>query len=349
MKTTLHFFILIILFPIVALSQNLEKIGNKGEAQRNNKNEIGFFNATANVEAITDKNDFFSGVLNIAKTDDYKFEKKGDSEKERHFELYYQYFGGVPVKDGVYVLHWKNGKLESANGNYIRIDKLEPKPTFTEKEALEIWCNYQNIPASEISRSKIELLVVDLNAAEETNAESKVVLAYRIRLYSTHIRNWLIGYVDAHTGEVCLTEPIAITCAFSGSNTDQNFISMPLASAPPPPATGTFATRYSGAQNAITESRNNQFFLEDWTRTNGIITRNRNNLNAADTSGVTPFADNNNNWTTAEWDNAAKDNAALDVHWALQRVYDYYLNVQGRRGWDSLGQRTNAYVHSLIL
>ena len=346
---TLHFIIMIILFPVVALSQNLEKIGGKGEAQRNNKNEIGFFKATANLEAITDKNDFFSSVLNIAKTDEYKFEKKGDSKKEWRFELYYQFYEGVPVKNGVYVLHWENGKLESANGNYIRIDKLNPKPTLTEKEALEIWCNYQKIPASEISRSKIELFVVDLYGAEETKTESNVVLAYRIRLYSTNIRNWCIGYVDAHTGEVCLKEPIALTCVSRIANVDQNFNPIPLAASPPPPANGSFATRYNGAQSASTESRNNQFFLEDWTRGNGIITRNRNNLDAADTTGTTPFADNNNNWTTDEWDNAAKDNAALDIHWTLEKIYDYYLNVHGRRGWDSLAQRTNAYVHSLIL
>lgn len=30
---TLHFIIMIILFPVVILSQNLEKIGSKGEAQ----------------------------------------------------------------------------------------------------------------------------------------------------------------------------------------------------------------------------------------------------------------------------------------------------------------------------
>lgn len=345
---TLHIIIISVLLPIVLLSQNFEKVGGKGEIQRNNKNEIGFFKATANLEAITDKNDFFSSVLNIAKTDEYKFEKKGGSEKERRFEVYRQYYGGVPVKDGVYVLHWENGKLESANGNYIRIGKLDPKPTVTEKEALEIWCNYQKIPASKISRSKIELFVVDLNGTEEIKTESKVVLAYRIRLYSTHIQNWLIGYVDAHTGEICLAEPIALTCAFLDTNTDQNFNPIPLALSPPPPATGTFATRYSGAQSATTESRNNQFFLEDRTRANGIITRNRNNLNAADTTGTTPFADNNNNWTEAEWDNAAKDNAALDVHWTLEQIYDYYLNVHGRRGWDSLGQRTNAYVHALL-
>lgn len=340
---------MIILFPVAALSQNMEKIDGKGEARRNNKNEIGFFKTTANIEAITNKNDFFSTVLNIAKTDEYKFEKKGDSEKERRFEVYRQYYGGVPVKDGVYVLHWENGKLESANGNYIRISKLDPKPTFTEKEALEIWCNYQKIPTNEISRSKIELFVVDLNGADETKTESNVVLAYRIRLFSININNSLIGYIDAHTGEVCLTEPIAITSSFSDTKVEQNYGPMPLTSSPPPPATGTFATRYSGPQSAITESRNNQFFLEDWSRTNGIITRNRNNQNAADTTGVTPFADNNNTWTTAEWDNTNKDNTALDIHWALQKIYDYYLNVHGRRGWDSIGQRTNAYVHSLIL
>jgi Zn-dependent metalloprotease len=345
---TLYLIVISIIFPIVILSQNLEKIGSRGEALRNNKNEIGFFKATTNVEVITNKNDFFGNVLIVGKDDMYKFAKNGNSENGKHYEVYHQYYAGVLVKNGVYVLHWENGKLESANGNYIRINKLNPKPTFTEKEALDIWCKYQKIPASEITRTKIELFAVDLNAADESKTESNVVLAYRIRLFSININNLLIGYIDAHTGKVCLTEPIAITSLFSEVKVEQNYSPMPLTSSLPPPATGTFATRYSDTQNAIAESRNNQFFLEDWSRTNGIITRNRNNLNAADTTGVTPFADNNNTWTTAEWDNTNKDNTALDIHWALQKIYDYYLNVHGRRGWDSLGQRTNAYVHSLI-
>lgn len=37
----LYIIILSVLLPVIALSQSLEKIGNKGEAQRNNKNEIG--------------------------------------------------------------------------------------------------------------------------------------------------------------------------------------------------------------------------------------------------------------------------------------------------------------------
>lgn len=61
---TLHVITIIIFFPVVALSQSLERIGNKGEAQRNNKNEIGFYKSTTNTEAITNKNDFFSSVLN---------------------------------------------------------------------------------------------------------------------------------------------------------------------------------------------------------------------------------------------------------------------------------------------
>jgi hypothetical protein len=116
----------------------------------------------------------------------------------------------------------------------------------------------------------------------------------------------------------------------------------------PPPATGEFDTRYSGSRSATTEYRHDLYYLEDDTRGNGIETRNLENTDADHVGDADPFTDDDNNWTASEYHNADYDDAALDVHWALQEIYDYYLNEHSREGWDSAGQKVDAYVHAII-
>ena len=149
-----------------------------------------------------------------------------------------------------------------------------------------------------------------------------------------------------------MVEPLALTSAASISSSNQAVSSSnlfnPFLAPLPVAANATFATRYSGSQTAKTELRNSQYFLEDLTRGNGIETLNLNNSNAADTTGATSFTDADNNWTSAEYDNDDFDNAALDVHWALQEIYDFFEDEYSRSGWDSAGQQISAFVHALI-
>lgn len=41
------------------------------------------------------------------------------------------------------------------------------------------------------------------------------------------------------------------------------------------------------------------------------------------------FVDADNQWTAAEWNNAQRDQAALDAHWGLARVHDFWQQVLG--------------------
>lgn len=154
---TLYLITTAILLPILALSQNLEKLDYTGEVLKNDKDEICFFSAMGVENQIINTNDFFNNILEVENTDEFRL---GITEDEGKIEMYNQYYNSIPVKDGVYVLHWKNGKIESANGNYIRItSKLNPKPVFTESEAIEKWYEYLKIPSNNISSSEIKLFV----------------------------------------------------------------------------------------------------------------------------------------------------------------------------------------------
>ena len=324
-----------------------EKLVDK--IQRNAKNEVGFYKVEKNEKIFSDKSTFFKEVVLISSNDEFRIIKSGKTKLGK-FEEYHQFYNGIPVKNGVFVLHRTGRNIKSANGNYIRVSDLNTVPSISGNDAKAIWCSYLNIPESEVPRFKTQLLVVDVFEQNKNAKKSQTVLAYKIRLYSKHSSNTLIGFVDAHSGEVCLTEPLALTFSLSKTDVDgtEVFNQITMTSLIPPPATGTFATRYSGSQSGTTESRDNLFFLEDWTRGNGIETLNLEDSNSAYTSGAVSFSDANNDWTSDEYYNDDSDDAALDVHWALQEIYDFFEDNYSRSGWDSTGQKINAYVHALI-
>ena len=338
----LNFLVTLLSIQSISLAQvSVEDFNGLGKVQRNNKNEISFYRAVDTIKLFFDNTDFFNTVLNISQKDEFRLFKKGKS-----FEEYRQYFDGVLVKSGVFVLHKSHGFIESANGNYIRIEELNTNPSITDDLAMEKWCNYLNIPIKDVRTFKSELLIVDINENDEGASQSNTHLAYKIRLYTKHVSNTLIGFVDAHSGDIVPTEPIALTSSTHTKKHAENAKSLSLVSMLLPPETGTLFTRYSGTQTATTESRNSLFFLEDWTRGNGIETRNLEDSDASDPDGAILFSDNDNSWS--EYDNEDYDNAALDVHWALQEVYDFFEDEYSRSGWDSAGQKVDAYVHCII-
>ncbi|MGD9978879.1 MAG: M4 family metallopeptidase, partial [Bacteroidales bacterium] len=64
-----------------------------------------------------------------------------------------------------------------------------------------------------------------------------------------------------------------------------------------------------------------------------------------DYGNAVDFVDNNNTWTAAEWHNIQMDDAALDAHWALQEVYDYFVAEHGRESYDDANGKVKCYVH----
>ena len=109
---------------------------------------------------------------------------------------------------------------------------------------------------------------------------------------------------------------------------------------------GSAATRYSGTRTIETTAAGSNFTLNDAGRS--VFTRNANNLAPSGSSlpyitNYTEFTDGDNNWI--EYDNPAKDNAALDAHWGAMQTYDYWLNVHNRDSYDNAGAQLRSYVH----
>jgi Zn-dependent metalloprotease len=232
-------------------------------------------------------------------------------------------------------LHFLGEDLISSNGNILdsTLD-LKTKPNITEEKAIQYALEFIDAEkymwetGSEEERlkkkkddnsatyyPKAELVLCPdiLNLSEEYK------LAFKFEIYAMNPFSRDHVYVDALNGSVICINPIMVSVA------------------------GTAATRYSGTRTIETDQSGSVFVLHDNSRGGGIETYDLNNSTTL--SSAVDFEDNDNNWTAAEHNNTAMDNAALDVHWAIMMTYDYFNSIHGRNSFDNSGTLIESYVH----
>ena len=262
--------------------------------------------------------------------------------EQQHSEIKYQklqqYYKGIKVMFGEMVVSSKKDNLKSLNGRFVEITDLNTTPQLTEQAALDAVLNQigaikyawqdpvfegmlknerQNQTASNFPKG--EIVIIEKNMFEE---QPTPVLAYRFDIYTLNPLGRNEYYVDANNGEVVFTNPIMVHVQ------------------------GTADTRYSGTRTIETEQSGASFRLRDLTRGSGITTWNADNLNVGDNYNTSVhFTDNNNNWTSAEFNNANNDNVALDAHWGAEMTYDYFWQRHNRNSIDNAGYALNNYVH----
>lgn len=264
--------------------------------------------------------EFFEQYLGT--NEDDSFEKASHKAKKAGFihDHYDQYNKGVKVEGGGYNFHYKNGEMYFANGNYVKIENVDAIPSVTPDEAITNFLKYKGIEMKTVVGSITELLIKEIGNPTDSDAPESIELVYRIYLQSDHQNNNEVGFVNAHTGKVSATEPRL---------TD---------------LTGTFTTRYNGTRQADTDTDpvNGGFRLFDNTRGATIHTRNMQN-NTTLISNAVELNDNDNNWTAVEHA-ASRNDMGLDVHWSLQKVYDYLFNTHGINSFNDAGHSIGAYV-----
>lgn len=250
---------------------------------------------------------------------------------------YQQYFKGVKVEHGNYILHTRNSQVETMNGDYKPVEEsFGVIASSSQATALTAAQNF--IGASEYMwntsdaslyypRNKEsftpqgQLVIVENFRGNSVSERTKLRLAYKFDIYATEPLSRQDVYVDAATNQILFSNKVIKHAA----------------------ATATFATRYSGSQSGSTDSFSGSFRLRDVTRGMGVETYNmrqgRNYSTARD------FTDANNNWTAAEFNNAAKDNAALDAHLGATKTYDYFKMVHNRNSYNNANAKIKSYIH----
>ncbi|HEX8660127.1 MAG TPA: M4 family metallopeptidase [Hymenobacter sp.] len=267
--------------------------------------------------------------LALTKSDEMVRRKVETDQLGFTHQKFAQYYKGVRVEHADYTVHAKGDAIESISGDFEKISDLSITPSVSESSALKramahvgarkyMW---QTGEANATSLRPVGELVVVRDGRK--NAETgPLVLAWKFNVYAAQPISRAYVYVDARSGEVVLTDAIIKHAA----------------------GTGTFATAYSGSRTFTNSTATGGYSLrEGTTRGQGIETYNCRKGNSY--TAAVDFIDADNNWTSAEYNNANFDNIAGDAQIGAQCTYDYWKNVHSRNSYDNAGAKIKSYVH----
>ncbi len=247
---------------------------------------------------------------------------------------YQQYYKGIPVEYGEYIVHARNGRSEKANGSLGLNINLSPTPQLSEKQALEFALKYVNakvykweVPAEEEFIKGVsgnpnatyypqgELLIVNKKYYDQSK-EDDYVLAYKFPIESQLPNDGRMVYVSAVDGSIVGKSSMYLFCNGNCQN-------------------GTdVQTLFNGVQTI----ENGDYKLHDLCRADSLNTR------GADIRGLfykLP-TDNNTNWLLN--DTLSKYASA---HWAAEVTYDYFCEKHNRQSFDGQNGKMNQYISYL--
>lgn len=261
-------------------------------------------------------NEFFSTTLKKRDADDFFLDRSNDADYGMHFECYQQYYQGVRVDDGFYNFRFKNGRMKGVRGHYVNVKDINPVPSITEKEAIDLYSSYFGINKDNVIRPYVDLMIKEIPNAD--SKESMAALVYKVFLHTNRIEESYVGYIDALTGKLLYKKNAAVSSS----------------------ATGQFYTYYNGSSNpkyGITDYSSGTYYLKDLIRGNGIMTYNLNQYG----SGPFIFTDNNNEWTQTEMED---NKIALDVHWTMEQIHDLMDSSFSHNGFNGQGHKVESYL-----
>lgn len=301
------------------------------------------FNTSADPLSLSKAQEILRTQLELGQEEEMQLIEEGQDPFGFQHQKYQQFYQGVKVEFGTYRVHAKNGAIKSINGEFKKVKedkKIKTKPGLSETKALQkatehigaqtyIWQTEQNKSMAKAFSSgkketfypEGELVIIPIQDQLTRDKDQEMVLAYKFDIYAQQPLSRDYVYVNAHTGDIILVNPI-IKHAVANSSGD---------------------TRYSGSRNFTTDSHNGSYRLRDYSRGSGIETYDMNE--GTNYSSAIDFTDNDNAWTAAEYNNAAKDNAAIDAHWGAQMTYDYWKSIHSRNSFDNNGAAIKSYVH----
>ncbi|MCC7303612.1 MAG: M4 family metallopeptidase [Bacteroidia bacterium] len=275
-----------------------------------------------------------ASLLKISSDDQLQLIRVEEDHLGYQHYRYQQYHKGYKVKDGIYILHSRNGQVVSMNGFFIENIQAAGTPGIPETAALQKALEYIGADSYkwqvESEENFIKMVKKDASASYFPKATLEYIavkgdytkrdmrLAYRFDIYAHEpmSRRWI--FVDAVSGDI-IYELDRICHA------DVN---------------GTANTRYSGTQNIVADQTGpSAYRLRETGRGLGVETYDLNN--GTNYGNAVDFTDTDNNWTTT----TNMDDAAFDAHWGAESTYDYYVQIHNRNGLDNNGMLMRSYVH----
>ncbi|WP_339887343.1 M4 family metallopeptidase [uncultured Flavobacterium sp.] len=280
--------------------------------------------------------------------ENYSYTKLYSTIDERGFkhDKFQQFYNNIKVEFGTVITHSNDNSVYFVNGELYNTNDLNITPTVSKQQAFNkalqsvnalkyMWEDTEQSRLMNYKKPEGSLVIFPNVLSEKSH------LAYKYDIYSINPVARQEVYVDAHSGEILFSNPIIKHADKINANSE---VKKPFSklNAPEVLVQGTAATRYSGSRQIETTLSGSNYILQDATRGNGIKTFNC--LKGTVYQDV-DFTDNDNNWTAAEYNNANKDNGALDAHWGAEKTYDFWNNIFNRNSYDNNGAVIKSYVH----
>lgn len=243
-------------------------------------------------------------------------------------ESYKEYYNGIEVEGTRCTIHYDEaGNITSINGNFRTIIDLNTEPSIKEDVALRTALSDVGSEKYAWEDAESEKLLKTIKAdPKATNypegrlviyaTKDRISLAYKFSIRSILPESYYDVYVDAEKGTVL------------GKYSSINEYA----------STGLVTTLYSGQQTITSDYYSGNYRLRDYTRGNGIETYKYLSSNY---QVRTDYISTNNTWSGM----SSFDRASLDVHWGLEKTYDFYLNKFGRNSYDNLGKKIVSFVN----
>ncbi|MEB3800384.1 M4 family metallopeptidase [Flavobacterium columnare] len=338
----------IALFSILSMISNLQAQENaKFESKKEHQKTLRMDKASSREKAL----DAIEKTYGLGKENQYKISSVTSDITGLTHQRHQQYYKGLKVEFGTVITHEKNGLVELVNAELYNAKSLDLTPKLSAQRCFQyaldyanaekyLWENPEQSKVFEYEKPKGELVIFP-----DTNS-GKIYLAYKYDIYSVKPISRKEYYINANTGALLYTNPLIkhfhknLVSKDQIKRTGKQIENIILPSAL---ASGNAATRYSGNRSIETtfDTNLNRYILSDATRGKGIVTYNCANGNYANSH----FTDDDNNWTAAEFHNAAKDDAGLDAHWGALKTYDFWKTIFNRDSFDNKGSVIKSYVN----
>uniref|UniRef100_UPI003217C907 M4 family metallopeptidase n=1 Tax=uncultured Draconibacterium sp. TaxID=1573823 RepID=UPI003217C907 len=340
MKKYIKFLILIVLCFVV-FNSNAQQ-NDTLKIERNKQGIVNFAHFKPNSERkIQEGTTFLKTFLHAKTDDDFRLIKETNDELGFSHLRFQQYYKGVKVENSEYLIHGSNGIIESINGDFKPVTLSSVKPSLNEKQALQKALNYVHAKKYKWEDTAYEKFkkenTKDANATYYPKGEPVIVkdyltgskqmkLAWKFTISSLEPYNEQWVYVDATNGEIVGDTPLLLN-----SN-----------------ATGNAETLYSGTVGITCDSYSGGYRLYETRSTtpnHSVNVHTWNCLSQSNLTNAVEFSNTNVNWTIGNWAAISQDQAALDAHWAAEKVLDYWSTIHSRNSLDNQGLAITGYVH----
>jgi Zn-dependent metalloprotease len=250
-----------------------------------------------------------------------------------------QMYKGIKVEHGIVNATARNGNTTMIQLEFYPVDdnfNTTPSLPMVKARQLAIWQVGATQYAWDEAPGQYPLPAGELVIMADFINGGNMVLAWKFEIYAIKPLSKAYVYVNATDGNIVLVDNIIKhTNVIGGAD-----------------------TRYSGRQNIVTDfvagaPAGSQYRLRETRDGHAMATLNYRfqNESVAANNAAVDFTDNDNNWQTNEYGSTAPnaynqmDDAALEAHFNMEIVNDYWRDVHARNSWDGHNSPILSLVH----